>query len=63
MKEADAEKINILMLQINAQMNDSIVFVRDKGSEAEFVDYRAKAAQVMADVIDILNDLYKIIPR
>nr|WP_298146022.1 hypothetical protein [uncultured Pseudomonas sp.] len=59
MREVDAEKISILMMQINSQINDSVAFARDKGTDAEFVEYRRKAGQVMGRVIDILNDLYR----
>ena len=63
MQEVDAEKISILMMQINSQLNDSVAFVRDKGTEAEFTEYRRKAAYVMGRAIDILNDLYVDHPR
>jgi hypothetical protein len=58
MERDDAEKISILMMQINSLLDQSVAFVRDKGSEPEFSDYRLKAAHVMGGVIDILNELY-----
>ena len=54
----DAEKISILMMQINANIDQSVALVKDKSSEDEFVEYRQMAGQAMGRVIDILNSLY-----
>lgn len=58
MDVSDAEKISILMMQINANIDQSIVMVKDKAPETEFIEYRQLAAQAMGRVIDILNSLY-----
>lgn len=47
-----------MILQINSQINDSAAFVRDKGSETEFIEYLQQAGQVMGHAIDIRNNLY-----
>lgn len=54
-----AEKISILMMQINAQLNDSIALVRDNCTQEEFDSYRRGAAKVMAEILlKIVNPLY-----
>ena len=59
MNKYDAEKLSILMMQINSKMDQSAAFVRDKCTDSEFKEYRGKAGQVMGRVIDILHDIYE----
>lgn len=35
-----------------------MAFVRDKGNEEDFIQYRLKVAETMGCVVEILNDLY-----
>jgi hypothetical protein len=59
MKKEDAEKLSILIMQINSQIDQSIAFVQDRGSESEFKQHRFMAAQAMGRLIDILTSLYE----
>jgi hypothetical protein len=60
MKIDVAEKLSVLMLQINAQLNDSVAFVRDHSTEKDFEVYRRAVGNVMGTIIDeISNPLYK----
>ncbi|WNC72221.1 hypothetical protein RGQ13_19175 [Thalassotalea psychrophila] len=58
MTNDDAQKLSILMLQINALMDQSTAFVQDKYSEEEFHKYRLQAGEVMGPVCNILNNIY-----
>jgi hypothetical protein len=59
MDDKVAEKLSLLMLRINSQLNDSVAFVRDHCSEEDFNRYRHGIGNVMGTVIDeITNPLY-----
>ena len=59
-----AEKISILMMQINSQLNDSIAFVRDNCTQEEFEAYRRDAGKIMGEILlKIVNPLYSNHPE
>jgi hypothetical protein len=58
MNSADAEVLSLLMLQLNAKMNDSVWFVKEKGAPEEFTAYRLQAAEVMGALHGIAETLY-----
>jgi hypothetical protein len=58
MNSADTEALSLLVLQLNAKMNDSVGFVKEKGAPAEFAEYRRQAAEVMGALHGIAETLY-----
>lgn len=48
----------MLLLQLNAKMNDSVWFVKEKGTPHEFATYRRRAAEVMATLLDAAEFVY-----
>jgi len=58
MQESDAEKISILMMQINSKVNDSAAFVRDNGTDKEYQEYKRNAGQVTKNILDIASRIY-----
>jgi hypothetical protein len=55
-----AEKISILMLQLNSKLDDSIAYVRDHCSQEEFEEYRRAAGKIMgAILLDIEEPIFK----
>lgn len=58
MNSADAETLGLLILQLNAGMNDSVRFVKEKGTPEEFTAYRLQAAEVMGALHGIAETLY-----
>lgn len=58
MNSADAEALSLLMLQLNARMNDSVWFVKEQGAPEEFAEYRLHAGKVMGSLLDIVEALY-----
>jgi hypothetical protein len=63
MNSSDAEALSLLMLQVNSKINESVWFVKDKGTAEEFDSYRAQAAQVMAALLDVCNSIYERYPH
>ncbi len=63
MNSTDSEKLSILMLQINSLMNDSVLFVKEKGSSEDFQDYRKLAGEVMGALGDVMNSIYAKHPQ
>ncbi|HVK55416.1 MAG TPA: hypothetical protein VM532_10355 [Burkholderiales bacterium] len=60
MKREVAEKISVLMLQLNSKLNDSISFVRDNCSKEEFEAYRKVAGMLMGSILlDIEEPIYQ----
>ncbi|HVK55078.1 MAG TPA: hypothetical protein VM532_08630 [Burkholderiales bacterium] len=60
MEREVAEKISVLMLQLNAKLNDSIAFVRDNCSKEEFETYRKAAGMLMGSILlDIEEPIYQ----
>jgi hypothetical protein len=58
MNSPDAEALSLLVLQLNAKMNDSVWFVKEKGGPEEFNAYRQQAAEVMGALHGIAETLY-----
>ena len=58
MNSTDAEALSLLILQLNARMNDSVAFVKEKGASEEFTAYRLQAAEVMGALHGIAETLY-----
>jgi hypothetical protein len=58
MNNADTEALSLLILQLNARMNDSVAFVKEKGTAGEFTAYRLQAAEVMGALHGIAETLY-----
>jgi hypothetical protein len=58
MNSPDAEALSLLVLQLNAKMNDSVAFVKEKGRPDEFTAYRLQAAEVMGALHGIAETLY-----
>lgn len=63
MNSSDAEALSILMLQLNARMNDSVWFVKEKGDPQEFAAYRQRAAEVMGALHEVAESIYAQHPR
>jgi hypothetical protein len=58
-----AEKISALMLQLGAEIDNSIALVKGNCTEEEFVTYRKGAGKVMADILlEIMNPIYDVHP-
>ena len=45
-----AEQISLLMLRLNANLDQSIAYVQDNCSEAEFEAYRQAVSRVMGEI-------------
>ena len=58
MNSPAAEALSLLVLQLNAKMNDSVAFVKEKGTPGEFDAYRLQAAEVMGALHGIAETLY-----
>jgi hypothetical protein len=55
-----AEKVAILMLQINSKLNDSVAYVRDTCSKEEFEAYRKAVGMLMGSILlDVEEPIYK----
>lgn len=64
MDKDTAEKLNILFLQINSMLNDSVALVRDRCDLPTFEKYRLAAGKAMAEIILELKDpLYERFPE
>lgn len=63
MTRDDAEKLNILFLQIAAKLDESAAFVKDSDSEERWLDYRARLGKVMGAVyFDLAEPLWSLFP-
>ena len=55
-----ALKISTLMVEIGANINDSISMVKNECSEFEFEAYKKAAGKVMGEMLlEIMNPIYK----
>jgi hypothetical protein len=55
-----AEKLAILMLQINSKLNDSVAYVRDTCDKEEFEAHRKAVGNLMgAILLDVEEPIYK----
>ena len=58
-----ASKICSMMLEIGAELDDSVTLVQEGCTESEFQPYRFVAAQLMSTILlDVMNPIYKIHP-
>lgn len=63
MKHTDAERLNILLLQISAKLNESVGFVRDHDSQKSFESYRRIVAEIITTLhLDIQERLWRDFP-
>ncbi len=64
-KNKDAAKqVSELMIEYSARLNDSIIMVKERCSEAEFEEYRKAIAYIMGDMlIRVMNPLYVTNPE
>ena len=59
-----AEKLSVLMIQINSMLNDSVAYVRDTCKNEEFKTYRSAAGKLMGTLyLDIANKLWEEYPK
>jgi len=64
MTKDDAEKLSILMMQINSMMNDSVAFVRDNDKDEIFDGYARTAGKIMGSLfLDIEEKLWNKYPE
>ncbi|MDH4318641.1 MAG: hypothetical protein OEV64_09650 [Desulfobulbaceae bacterium] len=62
-KEA-AEKLSILLMQINAKLDQSIAFVRDNDTEENYHEYRQVVGKIMGSLyLDIEEKLWMQYPE
>lgn len=46
-----AEKISILMLQLNSKLDDSVAYVRDNSTQQELEVYRRAVGKIMGAIL------------
>ncbi len=55
-----AKHVSELMLDITAQLNQSVFLVQERGSAEEFALYRRAVGGIMAEILlEVLNPLYR----
>lgn len=60
MSPEDAERLNVLLLQIQAKLSQSVGFIRDRDSTKSFESYQRVVAEIMATVqLDIQERLWR----
>jgi hypothetical protein len=60
MKEEVAEKLSVLLLQINAKLNDSVALVRDTCTNEEFETFRTEIGKIMGGLfLEVAERLYR----
>ena len=64
MSPADAERLNVLWLQIQEKLNESVGFVRNHDSTKSFESYRRVVAEISANVLlDVQERLWRDYPQ
>lgn len=64
MSPDDAERLNVLLLQIQARLSQSVGFIRDHDSTKSFESYQRVVAEIMATVqLDIQERLWRDYPQ
>ena len=64
MSPADAERLHILLLQIQEKFSESVGFVRDHDSDKSFESYRRVVAELSANLmLDIQERLWRDFPQ
>jgi len=60
----EAEKLNVLLFQILAKLDESAAFVRDRDTDEHWQTYRRSVGKAMADVaLDLAEPLWKRFPE
>lgn len=55
-----AKQVSDLMLDITAQLNQSVSLVQEQASAEEFASYRLAVARIMGEILlEVLNPLYR----
>lgn len=63
MTEDEAEKLNTLILQLAARLDESAAFVRDKDDESDWDEYRRVVGRALAGVFDLGELLWRRFPE
>ena len=64
MNKESAEKLSILIMQLNAKIDESVAFVRDHDKEGLFKDYHKIAGNIMGALyLDIEEKLWTKYPE
>lgn len=64
MSPGDAERLNVLLLQIQVKLSQSVSFIRDHDSTKSFESYQRVVATMMATVqLDIQERLWRDYPQ
>ena len=64
MTKEEAEKLSVLLLQLQAKLNESVAFVRDSDSKEELEKYRSAIGQVMSVLyLDVEEKLWSRFPE
>ena len=64
MNKDAAEKLSILIMQINAKLDQSVAFVRDHDTENKFKEYRQVVGKIMGSLyLDIEEKLWQQYPE
>ena len=64
MTPSEAKELSHLLARVAALLDQSVAFVRDHDSEADFIEYRAVVGKLMGDMfLDAMTPLYKRFPE
>jgi hypothetical protein len=64
MSPDEAERLNVLLLQIQSKLGQSVGFIRDHDSTKSFESYRRVVAELMATLqLDIQERLWRDYPQ
>ena len=64
MKEEDAEKLSIVLMQANALLDQAVAFVKDKDSKENFEQFRLAAGKAMGEIyLEMEEPLWKRFPK
>ena len=64
MSPDDAERLNVLLLQVQAKLSQSVGFIRDHDSTKSFESYQRVVAEILATVqLDIQERLWRDYPQ
>ena len=63
MTRDDADRLNVLLLQIVGRLNETAAFVRDKDDEVSWHRYRLAVAKAMAGIFDLQDPLWERFPE
>ena len=64
MNRENAEKLSVLLMQLNAKMDDTVYFVKENDEKGLFQDYHRTAGKIMASLyLDIQKKLWEEYPE